>query len=575
MLACPKLWLTLAHAPHADCLREVNATLAQNKPFCLAFDPVRGGASLPDIEAECNADLQLSIFGPPDAKRDVIIWHRFKDFQIVSIKLMTEQLLRGCPQETYLEDLRLFVPGELPRQRLTLRRRPVVFASPNNPGALTVAKDIASAMGGRIDVTSDASEAPTITHFLLLLNDRTYLDTAGKTFAEELRSARAAGVKVLTVHENDQERGGCEFCMFFDGRTPQDLVEGGIYDALAVALYSGQFWPVSAALAAKGLGAITAAGSRRSFTTASATRTGVISGEWGSGRITTRLMAMGRQTRVQPFAVPNPLLQQSLAGSSSRAGSISTASGQRGTGESAGVGGRRPQFAISSEVNALISQDDPPPSATTDRNEAALANRLAKARRKMSILHGWCDDGARATKDRPGRATYRGSSDRRTSGRPPSSTNDVSTVHSSQPFVQPCETAAAKAAASKMAAMGLFSPAGVAGGPAGPAWARGEVETPQGAMRTATGYAVAVYTPEQNARLEQQARAAAGGGAPASGPRVAAGVTGPTAAAATVAAPGAPTLGRRASPGSLLAVGTTLSHPKEAPPRPGPTAVRV
>ena len=549
----------------------MNATLAQNKPFCLAFDPVRGGASLPDIEAECNADLQLSIFGPPDAKRDVIIWHRFKDFQIVSIKLMTEQLLRGCPQETYLEDLRLFVPGELPRQRLTLRRRPVVFASPNNPGALTVAKDIASAMGGRIDVTSDASEAPTITHFLLLLNDRTYLDTAGKTFAEELRSARAAGVKVLTVHENDQERGGCEFCMFFDGRTPQDLVEGGIYDALAVALYSGQFWPVSAALAAKGLGAITAAGSRRSFTTASATRTGVISGEWGSGRITTRLMAMGRQTRVQPFAVPNPLLQQSLAGSSSRAGSISTAPGQRGTGQSAGVGGR-PQFAISSEVNALISQDDPPPSATTDRNEAALANRLAKARRKMSILHGWCDDGARATKDRPGRATYRGSSDRRTSGRPPSSTNDVSTVHSSQPFVQPCETAAAKAAASKMAAMGLFSPE--LGGAEGPAWARGEVETPQGAMRTATGYAVAVYTPEQNARLEQQARAAAGGGAPASGPRVT-GVTGPTAAAATVAAPGAPTLGRRASPGSLLAVGTTLSHPKEAPPRPGPTAVRV
>ena len=74
---------TCACATRTDCLREVNATLAQNKPFCLAFDPVRGGASLPDIEAECNADLQLSIFGPPDAKRDVIIWHRFKDFQMV------------------------------------------------------------------------------------------------------------------------------------------------------------------------------------------------------------------------------------------------------------------------------------------------------------------------------------------------------------------------------------------------------------------------------------------------------------------------------------------------------------
>ena len=79
---------TCACATRTDCLREVNATLAQNKPFCLAFDPVRGGASLPDIEAECNADLQLSIFGPPDAKRDVIIWHRFKDFQVrVSVRV--------------------------------------------------------------------------------------------------------------------------------------------------------------------------------------------------------------------------------------------------------------------------------------------------------------------------------------------------------------------------------------------------------------------------------------------------------------------------------------------------------
>ena len=58
-------------------------------------------------------------------------------------------------------------------------------------------------------------------------------------------------------------------------------------------------------------------------------------------------------------------------------------------------------------------------------------------------------------------------------------------------------SAAARAAASQMAAMGLFSPAGVAGGTAAPAWARGEVEAPQGARRTATGCAVAVYTPEQ------------------------------------------------------------------------------
>ena len=285
----------------------MNATLAQEKPLFLSFDPVRGGASLSGIAAECNASMQLKVFGPPDAKRDVVIWHRFKDFQIVSIKLMAEQLLRGCPHEKRLEDVRLFVPGELPRQKLMLRKRPVVFASPNNPRALTVAKEIASAMGGRIDVTSEhASEDREITHFLLLLNNRTFIDTAGEELAKELRSARAAGVKVLLVHENDMERGGCEFGIFFDGRTPQDLIDDGIYYNIAVALHSGQFWPVSAALAAKGLGAITAAGStRHSFTTASATRTGVISGEWDSGRMTKRLLAAGMEQ--QPL---NALISQ-------------------------------------------------------------------------------------------------------------------------------------------------------------------------------------------------------------------------------------------------------------------------
>ena len=72
-------WLTLVVLFHADCLREVYCTLALLKPLCLVFDPVRGGAPLPDLEAECDVKLQPAIFGPPDNKRDVIPWHRIKD----------------------------------------------------------------------------------------------------------------------------------------------------------------------------------------------------------------------------------------------------------------------------------------------------------------------------------------------------------------------------------------------------------------------------------------------------------------------------------------------------------------
>ena len=64
---------------HADCLREVQATVDQKKPLCLMIDPVRGGAPLPDLEAECPAHLQQAIFGLPMAKRSIIAWHRVKD----------------------------------------------------------------------------------------------------------------------------------------------------------------------------------------------------------------------------------------------------------------------------------------------------------------------------------------------------------------------------------------------------------------------------------------------------------------------------------------------------------------
>ena len=62
----------------------------------------------------------------------------------------------------------------------------------------------------------------------------------------------------------------------FDGRTPQDLLAGGIYNALAVALYSGAFWPVSVALVAGVFGAVERGG-RSAFRTAEAVRSPIAS----------------------------------------------------------------------------------------------------------------------------------------------------------------------------------------------------------------------------------------------------------------------------------------------------------
>ena len=77
-----------------------------------------------------------------------------------------------------------------------------------------------------------------------------------------MRFALDAEVPLLLLHENDQANGGCEFGRFFQ-TTPQDLIDpephgrshDKLYSQLALALYSGPFWPVSVALVAKSLGA--------------------------------------------------------------------------------------------------------------------------------------------------------------------------------------------------------------------------------------------------------------------------------------------------------------------------------
>ena len=56
-------------------------------------------------------------------------------------------------------------------------------------------------------------------------------------------------------------------------QTPQDLIDKGLYKALAKALYPGVFWPVSCALVAQGLGAHAVGRRRRgAFQTARAER---------------------------------------------------------------------------------------------------------------------------------------------------------------------------------------------------------------------------------------------------------------------------------------------------------------
>ena len=126
-------------------MREARCAVAKDKPLSLMHDPVRGGAPLNTIiNDECPVEMRGHIF----ADRSVITFHRIKDFQVVSIKLLAQEVLQECPNFKIKHlssqgnlrgdekpDVQLSLPGEVTRKKLSFDRPITVYVSPHNPGA--------------------------------------------------------------------------------------------------------------------------------------------------------------------------------------------------------------------------------------------------------------------------------------------------------------------------------------------------------------------------------------------------------------------------------------------------------
>eukprot|EP00966_Prymnesium_polylepis_P160951 3719261-Prymnesium_polylepis.1 len=72
----------------------------------------------------------------------------------------------------------------------------------------------------------------------------------GQHLSREVKQARALGIEILLVHENDPAHGGCAFDKLFQ-TTPEELVSEGLYHKVAVACHPGPHRAVSLALVAK------------------------------------------------------------------------------------------------------------------------------------------------------------------------------------------------------------------------------------------------------------------------------------------------------------------------------------
>lgn len=121
-------------------------------------DPDKGGAPFETIrDDECPAELRGSIFD----ERPVIKWYRIHDFQDVSLKLLAEQLLLGCPNFHHLSSVPLYITGELTRKRWAFQPELTVYCSPYNPGALEALTAIRMQLDAALDPSSATSELRT------------------------------------------------------------------------------------------------------------------------------------------------------------------------------------------------------------------------------------------------------------------------------------------------------------------------------------------------------------------------------------------------------------------------------
>jgi len=113
--------------------------------------------------------------------------------------------------------------------------------------------------GRTIRLTTSPEHMQTCKHMLLYLDARTWRSgVKSEQLAAEIRQAMSRGVHVVLVHENAKEDAyhGCEFGTFFahvDGATPEDLLRGGLYNEIAIAMMGGEWRDVSYVLLAQAL----------------------------------------------------------------------------------------------------------------------------------------------------------------------------------------------------------------------------------------------------------------------------------------------------------------------------------
>jgi len=235
-----------------NCRREVIKAIEADKPITVMFEP-------DDISVDMCREMkdEFDEFWPADLNLDAasnyifdhkpIMWiSNGKQYSLESIKLVAGRLLKGLPYYQHNPDLLdagVSINGET-KSAMMLEPLNILYCSTNQKAHDVALKLVEESKGdvqaremnlSHTDLQEDDRDAV----MLVYLNKKTFKDPAC-LLCESIKRSMDDKIKIILVHENDTNEGGCTFGEIMN-QTPRRLMEKpyNIYSQdIAVSLYS-------------------------------------------------------------------------------------------------------------------------------------------------------------------------------------------------------------------------------------------------------------------------------------------------------------------------------------------------
>ena len=211
----------------------------------------------PDLRLPTGEELVNALFASPP-----IVWYSLSDFQDVSMRLIGERLVTGF-HHSYGDPYSQLVYHRSEVAQ-TLKRTPLklpppgggvadktyhLYISPNGPdGAVKMADELKERYLPTLTWTTDLAQIAACMQMVVPLTDHTWTRGApSDAFEKDVCEAIRLGVERLLVHEvpgarlgDNEARHACTFEQII-AATPQQLLDAGLYNPIAMNMGSGEW----------------------------------------------------------------------------------------------------------------------------------------------------------------------------------------------------------------------------------------------------------------------------------------------------------------------------------------------